>query len=558
MQGIDQSHIDILGSYPAWSRELRQSNAAHLTRSDGSNLRPVTRDKDLGRYSYLAHLGAAELLGAPPRPFSYVDLKNTIEAGYDYWSGKLFTIKNEPMAMSQLIQDEMEFHFSHVPPTFPSWDPLTSDRETFCLNIVVRVIHTNMNQYILWLEAKDAMDRIEKSGRLKDLLRGEDGSVPEAIRKELDFLGELADLMLFEAGLNRRLMYAGGPGKEYLKASLDKPFGVSQNLVHDLHFELTKSLEEIEKESPYDAAFAALCLRKEETGGSYSLGELAKQLAFEQACWEEPELKAKYPYAIQMVVGEHALAQSLLVALPPRRSSGSSSQPSGPKTMSVRLHIAQSAIANTVEVIPTPSDLCDRATAPVICRAFWEVMATCLTAISRQIELPEELLDKLLPFMSPNEDVPIWNPRSEAELQGNADFGSGSAGKNQEIEKPVFYVNRKEIKLWRKMFDTQGGSTLMSKSEDVMQIFRSIGFNVFSLGGSFVQLEPPSLAGPAWILRIPHPKTSPEETYFLPLPGVGQTLQGMYGWDMSWFARKKDEPVSSTGEGRDVDVDDLD
>ncbi|KAK8854488.1 hypothetical protein IAR55_003226 [Kwoniella newhampshirensis] len=558
-----QDHIELVGPFPAWFQELGKSNEPHLSRPHASDIPAVSRNKLTGRYSYLAHLGARQILGLAHQPFSYVDLKNTVEAGFDYWSGKLFTIRNEPMAMSQLIQDEIEFHFSHVPPTFPSWSPLTGNRETFCANVIIRVLHTNLSQYIFWLEARDAINRIENLGVGE---RRREGGPSEEVEKEFAILRDLAITMEIEAKVNRRLMYAGGPGKDHLQASLAKPFGVSENLVNDLRFKMKKPLEEVGNDSPLDAAFALLCLNEEESGWTGNAGGCVKQMAFEQACWDESSLKDKYPYAIQMVIGEHALAQSLVEALPPRHStSASSSQSSVPRTLSVRLHIAQSALADALEVIPNQSRLCDRSSASSHCQAFWEAMEKCLTLNCRQMQLPEELVENLYPFMGASVEAPIWKPRSEAELDGGdateaedavssngaGSSRSGSSRNGGEEEKisdlasPVFYVNRKEIKLWRKVFDPQGGTTTVSKSDDVLQMFRSLGFNVFSLGGSFVQLEPPDLAGPAWIMRIPHAKTLPEETYFLPLPSIGSALQGMYGWDISWFARKKDDPMPS-------------
>lgn len=78
---------------------------------------------------------------------------------------------------------------------------------------MLRTLQYNATQYVFWLEMKDALNRLDNSPS-QDLREGKEGS------EEIEWIRRLAGMSASEAGLNMRLLFAGGVGRDYLSASM--------------------------------------------------------------------------------------------------------------------------------------------------------------------------------------------------------------------------------------------------------------------------------------------------------------------------------------------------
>ncbi|WVW85230.1 hypothetical protein I302_107268 [Kwoniella bestiolae CBS 10118] len=522
-------YVKAVGSFPEWADELRTSGSKHLGRPEASKLPIPTHGQTSSDFSWLAQRGAAELLGLPAPQQRLSHVRTSIEAIHEYWHGKMSTIRNQPMAMGQCIQDEIEFNITNIP-ILPSCglEPLDDDsKHTYA---VLRPLIADFNMYIYAVELQDALDRINSL----DPSTFKAGGVE--VGREIEWIRQLAGLMVEEAKITLRLFWAAGPGKELVKMSLDVPWHEATNIAREMHIHLNKPLEEVQKDSPFDAAFAAVCLDSDERGTGYGPSELTNILALEQATLTETELKKKYPYAIQMVMGEYLMALQLLTDLPP--TSSPAIEPHRPKTFAVRLNVSQSTSTQICTALDFMRLMCVRSTAVDNSSTLWETHKEIQGIFGRELKLPNELIDKLLPFMSDIPEPTRWKPVNDYnEPLDDEVLVDGKVGEKR--KRGRFQVNRKEYKLCERMFS---GGEEDATIPELSSLFRSIGFIIERIGGSFIQFAPPNNASTPFIVRVPVGDTYHGEGDFpIALENINHTVTTLFGWDLDWFTVRTED-----------------
>ncbi|KAK6911026.1 hypothetical protein I203_105061 [Kwoniella mangroviensis CBS 8507] len=542
--------VKAVGPFPAWVQELRRTGSATLSRNDTLRQPPPVHGSISDELSWLAHRGAAELLGLPSPSFRLSHVRTSVEAIYGYWHGKMSTVRGQPMAMAQCIQDEMEFNMTNIP-ILPSCDLGPLDDDSKYTYAVLRPLIADFNMYIYAVELQDALDRINAI----------DPTILKASAKEsgaeIEWIRQLAGLMVEEARITLRLFWAAGPGKELVKMSLNKPWHESTNIAREMHIHLNKPLEEVEKDSPFDAAFAAVCLNPDERGTGYGTSELTNILALEQATLAETELKKKYPYAIQMVMGEYLMALELLHELPPPTSP--SVEPHRPKTFAVRLNVSQSASTQICTALSFVRSMCVRSTAVENSPQLWETHREIQGIFARELKLPNELIDKLFPFMIDIPEPKRWKPVNDHNqpLEGSLENGKGTEKTGEKRKRETFQVKRKEYKLCKQMFS---GDDIDVTLPELSGLFRSIGFIIEKIGGSFIRFAPPNNAGSPFIVRVPVHGTFYRDGEFpIALENIHHLVVDLFGWDLDWFTLKTDAEDGKIDEdGSDeADYDDL-
>ncbi|WWD02013.1 hypothetical protein V865_000051 [Kwoniella europaea PYCC6329] len=525
-------YVKVVGPFPDWVQELRGTGSSTLSRDDAQRLSPPAHEKISDEFSWLAQRGAAQLLGlASPSPrLSYV--RTSIEAIYEYWHGKMSTVRGQPMAMAQCIQDEMEFNITNIP-ILPTCGLAPLDNDSKYTYAVLRPLIAYFNMYIYAVELQDALDRINALDPSIIKVGGKE------LGSEIEWIRQLAGLMVEEAKITLRLFWAAGSGKELVKMSLDKPWHESTNIAREIHLHLNKPLEEVEKDSPFDAAFAAVCLNPDERGTRHDSSEFTNILALEQATLAETELKKKYPYAIQMVMSEYLMALELLHELPPPISP--SVEPHRPKTLAVRLNVSQSASTQICTALPFVRSMCVRSTAIENSSRLWETHRDIQGIFTREMKLPNELIDKLFPFMVDTPEPKRWKPVNDynepLEVRSEDGKGKDRIGEKRKIE--TFQVDRTEYKLFKKMFS---GEDIDVTLPELSGLFRSIGFIVEKIGGSFIRFAPPDNAGIPFIVRVPVKSTFHREGEFpIGLESIHHIVVNLFGWDLHWFTVKPED-----------------
>ncbi|WRT68745.1 uncharacterized protein IL334_005725 [Kwoniella shivajii] len=531
-------YIKLVGSFPNWAKELRETKSSKLQRPQAVSLLPVSHGA-ISDFSWLAQRGASELLGCPPPLYMMSGLRRSIEGIHDYWHGKMYTLLSQPQGMAQCIQDELEFNISNIP-ILPDGNHTPLDDDTKYTNAVLRVLITNFNCYVYAVEMKDAMDRIQAL----DLEIRQSGG--REVGREIEWIRQLAGLLVEESKLSLRLFWASGPGKELVKMSLDKPVHESANITKDIRFLLNKPLDQVEVENAFDAAFAGFCLNPDERGIKYGDSEFTQMLAMEQAAsLEDENLYKKYSYAIQMATGEYGLALELQSELPPITSP--SVEPHQPKTFLVRLNISQSASAQICTALPFVTAMCNRQYAIDNSIQLWETHKEIQGIFARDLKLPEDVIGKLFPCMSEPQDLARWIPENE---NGEPlDKGKGKSVEKGNRDK--FVVNRKEYRIWKKMFE---GDDEIVTTKEIRDLYRSIGFTVENLGGSYNRFAPPNNAGTPFIIRIPVYDTyHGEGPYPITLDPIGFNMKFTYGWDLDWFTVNQEEGEIDEDDDEDME-----
>ncbi|OCF41112.1 hypothetical protein I317_05123 [Kwoniella heveanensis CBS 569] len=458
-------------------------------------------------------------------------MRTSIEGIFDYWNGKLLTLRQNPDACMQCIQDEIEFNIRNIS-LLPGAHGPPTDGAFVQTNAVLRPLSTNIITYVHATEMKDALDRLDSLGAAHWKRGGKE------VEGEIEFIRELAQRMIEETRMTLRLYWASGPGKELVQLSLARPWHESTNISKDIRLHLVKPLEEIAQDSLLDATFAAFCLQPEERGTSFGTTDFTRLLAFEQACKMEKDMRKKYPFAIQMALSELTMALELLSELPPpplklpdiRR----------PKTHAVRLNIAQSAVIRlgTDQTITTV--MSHRSTAPECAPIMWQRLQEILGERAGELGLPPDLKDKLFPFFSDEDPGARWQPRDEwgqALSENLADSAKEGSGSGQKQTKPTFVVGTSTYNLFGEMFDDE---LMYVEPEKLAKAYREIGFIVDHLSGSFLRFEPPQNAAAPFIVRVPVAGTvkGPAQGKVF-MGGMLMNMQFTYGWSKDRFALKE-------------------
>ncbi|WVR09296.1 hypothetical protein IAU60_006361 [Kwoniella sp. DSM 27419] len=505
-------YVGLLGPLDEWSGELSEGGLSQDKKAAARHLPAPRHGHTPDGYSWLAQRGAAQLLGCPARQYSPADLRTCVESLYDYWHGKLFTMRTQAMATAQLIQDELQFNVGDIP-TQAGGNHLPQDSAFRETNAVLRPLTTGFTLYTYALEIKDAFDRLDT------------GTADEVASKEIEYIREVAGLMMEEVKLSLRLLWASGPGKHLVKLSLSVPWHESTNISRDIRLHLVKPLSDIAAENPFDARWAALCLDSSEAGPGRESPDFVRLLAFEQAAKGETFLGDKLPYALQMALGEWTMAVELLSELPPKPDRPI--DPSGPKTMAVRLNVSRSAATQLCTAQPFVSSLCDYNAAMELSPQLWETLGTIQGIFAGELGLPPEAQQKLFPFMVDEQETPRWEPKDDkgVPLSSSQDHSS-QVGKRK---RPEFVVSQGDHRVWKDMMDHK--QTEPVSPGEVFRVDR-----VHAIGGSFTRFAPPNNAGISWIMRLPMFDTwaGPGE-FKIPLEGVAYNMEGSYGWTSDWF-----------------------
>ncbi|WVQ95257.1 hypothetical protein IAU59_002352 [Kwoniella sp. CBS 9459] len=534
-------YVNLVGPFPQWHDELRGGGSRTIKRPEGRYLSAPRHGHTPDGYSWPAQLGAAELLGCPSRQYSPSDMRTSIEGIFDYWNGKMWTLRKSPEACMQCIQDELQFNIKNIPLLPGSHAPPT-DGAFVRTNAILRPLSTNLIAYIHATEIKDALDRLDNLGPERFKKGGKE------VEGEIELIRELAEKMVQETRMTLRLYWASGPGKDLVQLSLARPWQESTNISKDIQLHLVKPLEGIAKDSPFDATFAAFCLQPEERGnsGSYGRSDLTHLLAFEQACELEKDLSEKYPFAIQMALGELTMALELLTELPPppiilpeiRR----------PKTYAVRLNIAQSSAIQLCTDQTLTTVMCDRSTALDCAPILWQRLQEIIGEIAGEFGLPPELRDKLFPFYSDEELAARWQPQDEwgqalSENIATAYEDANGASASGKRKREPFVVGKEAYVLFDAMLGDEPGSVELGK---LIEAYRAIGFIVDHSGGSFLRFAPPQNAGIPFILRIPVTGTWKTSVQWqVPIDGLGTNMKMSYGWSKEWFALKEGDTLGA-------------
>nr|XP_018261807.1 uncharacterized protein I303_06252 [Kwoniella dejecticola CBS 10117]OBR83965.1 hypothetical protein I303_06252 [Kwoniella dejecticola CBS 10117] len=508
-------YVKALGPFPEWLNELRQIQ------------QDPTEERKVGQWTYHAQRGASDLLAIPRSPFKLSDLRTSIECVHEYFSGKLATLKNAPPAMVQCVQDELEFNITNIPIS-PECKVPKLDGDSRYTYALLRPLTSNFNCYIYAAEMQDALNRIDAFG-------------PETVRtggielgREIEYIRELAGLLLEKTRITIRLFWAAGPGKDLVTLSIDKPWHELTNLTKDFQLHLNSPLEEIEKSKLFDAAFAAVCLKPEESGPLYGDSVYTQLLAMDQAMSHESasDIKRKYPYALQMAMGEYGLALELLDKLPPVTSPPV--EPHRPKTLAVRLNIAQSTSTQICTSLPFVRSMCDRRTALESSVQLWETHDEIRGIFARELKIPNELIGNLFPCLNDTQPENIrWTPIDEYgnPLEGMIVEAEESGSKRK---RGIFQVGEDEYATWKRLFRRDGGNITQ---QEIVHLFQSVNFSVERLAGSFIRIAPPNNAGVPFIIRIPVTGTYSDDDapYTIPLAALCDIVESNYGWSIDWF-----------------------
>ncbi|WWC90352.1 uncharacterized protein L201_005285 [Kwoniella dendrophila CBS 6074] len=524
----------IVGAFPDWAKELRQTGTQSISRSEAANIAVPTHDSVAGEVSWNSQRGAAELLGLSSPAYKLGHLLTVIESVQDYWHGKMYTLRADPGATAQFIQDELEFNLTNIP-IHPSCSlpPLDADlRDTYA---VLRPLITNFNCYIYALEMKEALDRIDalepstvKTGGLE-------------MGKHIEWIRHLSKLLVEETKVSLRLLWAGGPGEDLVKLSLDKSWSESTNVSREMKLLLNKPLEEIELDNAFEAAFAGLALNPDERDNLYGDSLYTQMLAFEQAMLEEKDLGRRYPYSLQMCLGEYALAIELLSALPPPTSPAV--EPYQPKTLAVRLNIAQSASTQICTALPFVKEMCNANSAFRNSPQLWESHREIRGIFAKELNLPQELISKLFPAMEDVQETARWRPIDEFNQPMKLIDGKWESVTDTDRsadQSRIFRLGKREYDVWKSIFR---GIEFQLKANELRHLFKCNRFNVENVGGSFIRFTPPQNAGIPFIIRAPVTnRHNLENSFRMPSLSVGELVHVAYGWTMDWFELK-------TGEG---------
>ncbi|WVF67686.1 hypothetical protein IAT40_002445 [Kwoniella sp. CBS 6097] len=538
-------YVDLVGSFPQWHNELRQAGSSTVKRPQAKYLPAPRHGHTPDGYSWLAQLGAAELLGCPPRQYSPADMRTSIEGIFDYWNGKMFTLRQNPGACTQCIQDELEFNIKNIP-LLPGAHVPPTDGAFVQTNAVLRPLSTNMTTYVHATEMKDALNRLDQMGAEQWKRGGKD------VEREIEFIRELAEKIVQETRLTLRLYWASGPGRDLVQLSLSRTWQESTNISKDIQLHLTKSLEDIATESLYDATFAAFCLQPEERGKSYGPSDFTRLLAFEQACRTEKDLPAEYPFAIQMALGELTMALELLSELPPPPLIHPDIR--HPKTYAVRLNIAQSAAIQLCTDQTLTTVMTDPSTAPECAPILWQRLQEIVGEFAGEFGLPLDLRERLFPFFSDEEQEARWQPRDEwgQALSENMAVPAEQRGGESGQRKGAQFVLGKQAYIFFTELMEEDAECV--KPEELLKAYRSLGFICESLGGSFLRLVPPQNAGVPFIVRRPAPGTWQDpEGFEIPIVGMGEDMRLAYGWTKDWFALNDGETFDADEVDDEVD-----